>query len=542
MMATTTKRRIEEDDNAIAANKRVRVDALDSFDRSSPTSAPPTTSERPSCAGTSATSTSKRPKKFRCTHTDCDKAFDRPVRLEAHVRTHTNERPFVCSEEGCTKSFFKSEHLKAHAQNKHSEQADYVCEYVLNVSELGEDVSCGKAFTTGTRLRRHVAAHEAKEELKCQEVGCGMTFRKLDTLQRHIKKEHTEEDAFRCEKLVGDPEDVTEECGQRFSTIGKLKAHEKRQHEAKKYYCGLCSSPNDYDHHLAFPSYNDLRAHHRTVHPPICSICAKICDSNRALTAHIDIEHTSLSSRQKFQCGYPGCLRSFSRQGNLNVHVQSVHVKAKNFICGLFNLVGNEKCPGFEQERQGCGLACMTKATLENHVRTQHLDLPSLRRRKASQQVPDQQYKLNESRQKMTLREQRVEHADVPKLACWVSDCTASFALEYDLAEHVELVHGWQIDDVNERLVEEQALAGGQFWIGGAGESEHFNGWTENAQDPEFEHSLSLALQNNADQHRGGHVHLVEDSVNDRGHPVADVSAMQQPLESIALDPALFAH
>ncbi|KAI7249633.1 hypothetical protein KC352_g13056, partial [Hortaea werneckii] len=46
--------------------------------------------------------------------------------------------------------------------------------------------------------------------------------------------------------------------------------------------------------------------------------------------------------------------------------------------------------------------------------------------------------------------------------------CANRFTKDYELATHLELTHGWQVDDVNDRIAERRALEGGQFWLGGA--------------------------------------------------------------------------
>jgi hypothetical protein len=66
------------------------------------------------------------------------------------------------------------------------------------------------------------------------------------------------------------------------------------------------------------------------------------------------------------------------------VHIKSIHTKTKNFVCGEFDLLKDPraaiKAPGWSNV-MGCGAAFATKATLEGHVRTQHLDLPLLRKK-----------------------------------------------------------------------------------------------------------------------------------------------------------------
>ena len=457
----------------------------------------------------SSRSAAKRPKKYFCTYHGCTKAFDRPVRLDAHIRTHTNDKPFACEEDGCTKRFFKAEHLKAHVQNKHSNEANHVCTYLVIIGDGREHQKCGKSFTIATRLRRHVATHEKKEEMKCKEEGCGMVFRKMETLQRHIRKEHTDEDEFKCTAVVvvGDVEE--EECGEMFTTIAKLKTHENREHSGPKYFCDYCpapSTPEDMDAQLeegsgmddislafedmerpGFPTYADLQAHIKAVHPPTCTTCGKTCPSNRALVAHMDIEHSSLDARQNYACAWPGCGRSFTRNGNLKVHIQTVHVQAKNFICGIFDLSDSDKIPGWDGH--GCGMNFGTKANLESHIRTQHLNLPDVHHPRKTKKIkaedfPETTPSLISADAATPVDEPSETLAGQPlslltgnglavnrPFACWDTQCDRRFAREYGLAQHMELVHGWNVDDINDKFAEKAALAGEDFYIGGDVES-----------------------------------------------------------------------
>lgn len=460
----------------------------------------------PSIANTSRTSrTSKREKKFVCDYDGCGKAFDRPVRLQAHVRGHTNERPYVCEEEGCEKSFLRSEHLKAHVKLKHSDERSHVCTYMIE-----EELECGKTFHTATRLKRHVAAHEEKEQTKCQEPGCGKMFRKQETLQRHIKTDHLQEKAFRCATHVNDIGDPDEECGETFATVGQLKGHQSREHSGFRYFCDTCSPPdhdredgNTFDlsslisecQRLGFLTYADLQHHIKTAHPPTCNSCGMQCASNRALKAHMDIEHASPETKHRamkvgtYPCTWPSCDRSFTKSGNLKVHFQNVHAKARPFVCGEFDLssTGSGKIVGWDG--QGCGKALGTKATLEEHVRTQHLGLaghirPSRLRNKVKNEEDDSATPVSSI---MDVDEPATPqgpsaaalailtgqgYEESRPLACLVDGCRQRFSQKWDLAPHLELTHGWQIDDVNDSLAEMEALEGGKFWVGGAEEAE----------------------------------------------------------------------
>lgn len=522
-------------------------------------SAPPSTvfTEAASVAETSVTSrsTSQRPKKYLCEYDGCNKAFDRPVRLEAHVRTHTNERPFVCNEPGCDKSFFKSEHLKAHTKNKHADEANYLCTYVIRTDAGGDEVSCGQTFTTGTRLRRHIAAHEAKEETKCREPGCGLVFRKMETLQRHVLKDHLNEDAFRCthattSAMNTDESLAEEECGRIFPTNGQLKAHENREHGDPKHFCDICSPATDktreYQPYLVcFKTYAELQTHMKEAHPPTCSFCNQAFPSNRALTAHLEIEHSSLASRQKFKCDYPGCERGFTRQGNLKVHYQTVHVKARNFLCGHFDLSESTHVPGWDGH--GCGIAFGTKAALESHIRTQHLGLPALggdRSRKIKSEdisevnTPMDLEGLPEAANNGQLSKTLAlltghGYKDQRALTCWQHGCQFRFVRDYDLGQHMEVAHGCTVDSINDRFAEQQALSGGDnFWVGGQDEEDSVvDDEAEEALRKQLTDALRFNAQDSADN---GLSELLAIDMTTKGGG----STMGEAFD-LALDPAL---
>jgi general transcription factor IIIA len=461
------------------------------------------TGEGDSVASTQKTSRSSswRPNKYICNYEGCGKAFNRPVRLQAHERTHTNERPFVCEEEGCDKAFFKSEHLKTHVKESHADGADYVCHYVIRINEAGEETTCEKTFKTALRLSKHLARHEKAEEIRCDE--CGMTFRAMETLQRHIKKDHLGENAYVCRHTIiatgPDGEEVEEECGEPFSAVHFLKTHERHEHLGNKYFCGICPPPQstaaeheaggvvEDDDRLGFRTWSEFQAHNKEVHPPTCTTCGKVCKSSKDLTAHVEIAHgdpTTSDQPKPFPCDYPDCGRSFTKKGNLTVHVQSVHQKTKRFVCGEFDLVKDsrsaEKVPGWSND-MGCGAGFGAKASLEGHVRTQHLDLPVIGKEKR-----EKRKKAKKASAELTSMVDSPMDVDLPldapndaqsaagrtitqltghdyekkfPLACPEYGCSARYARQYDLTQHLTSVH----------LINPMDEAGhyDRFWIGG---------------------------------------------------------------------------
>lgn len=421
---------------------------------------------------TSATQTTggkgRRPKVFVCNWEGCSKAFDRPARVQIHLRSHTNERPFQCPEEGCDKKFIRNEHLAAHTKSKHTDDRQHLCTYLVRAEDSSEN-ECGKSFHTATRLKRHIAMHEEKEDKKCHD--CGQIFRKQETLQRHIKSVHLHEPAYRCDHAEGDDE----ECGQSFKTPNALNSHKAREHSGQRYFCQICppSTPHEAQMELdfhewasaGFSAHAELQLHIKTVHPPTCSDCGQVCESNRALKAHMEIYHTALSERAKIECTYPGCGRLFTKNGNMKVHYQTVHAKSRAFICGQTDLGKLNKVEGWDGV--GCGHGFGIKANLESHIRTQHLNQPGATRPARIKKSTSSGSAIPATTAQASMLTGFGYETSRP-ITCLLQNCPHRFHRNYDLATHLEFHHEWTIDDVNDAMAEKEALEGGDFWIGGA--------------------------------------------------------------------------
>ncbi|KAL5967603.1 Zinc finger and SCAN domain-containing protein 5B [Taenia solium] len=74
----------------------------------------------------------------------CTKSCERKDNLQAHIRTHTGERPFPCR--FCPKAFPQKDHLRAHIRT-HTGEKPYRCP------------QCSKAFAQLGNLHRHVKTH-----------------------------------------------------------------------------------------------------------------------------------------------------------------------------------------------------------------------------------------------------------------------------------------------------------------------------------------------------------------------------------------------
>uniref|UniRef100_A0A6G1SEH7 Zinc finger protein 367 n=1 Tax=Aceria tosichella TaxID=561515 RepID=A0A6G1SEH7_9ACAR len=61
----------------------------------------------------------------------CKRAFPREKSLQAHLRTHTGERPYRCTHPGCHKSFVQSGQLRTHLR-LHTGEKPFRCNECKN--------------------------------------------------------------------------------------------------------------------------------------------------------------------------------------------------------------------------------------------------------------------------------------------------------------------------------------------------------------------------------------------------------------------------
>ncbi|XP_043494002.1 regulatory protein MIG1-like [Polistes fuscatus] len=86
---------------------------------------------------------SKSPSSIKCSY--CNRVFPREKSLQAHLRTHTGERPYQCDFPGCLKAFTQSGQLKTH-QRLHTGEKPFVCTIA----------GCNRRFT---HANRHCPEH-----------------------------------------------------------------------------------------------------------------------------------------------------------------------------------------------------------------------------------------------------------------------------------------------------------------------------------------------------------------------------------------------
>ncbi|KAE9982224.1 hypothetical protein BLS_006383 [Venturia inaequalis] len=455
-----------------------------------------------------------RPNIYKCTFENCNRAFNRPCRLEDHIRSHTGDRPFVCQYPDCDKSFTRDSHLARHIKSAHTNVRNFACTWE----------GCGKAFATGQRMRGHYASHVKYKDFTCTGYApCKEVFRKKTTLQAHIASVHLGAKPFPCDFL--DPH-TGETCNKGYNTQGKLNSHISKEHTGVKHTCPICdnATPTDsgismsYDSRggtpasttvsmpaYTFLSHKLLQIHMETCHPLACPHCHSLRISKRDLASHIELDHpeayvpppstsvlNELAEPQTYPCTYEGCTRVFTKGGNLKVHIRCVHEKSTPFVCNTTDLTTSKRLINgsgehlpWSPEHQGCEQGFGTKAMLENHIRMRHLALGSwdshLKRLKGvttrGRGGGNQKKKEPTAASLLTGGAYQEEGRDLP---CLKDGCPDLFFRHYDLRMHCADRHGMAEVEMEERLLERAAQEGGQFWVSEVGRE---TGWYDEDED-----------------------------------------------------------
>lgn len=322
--------------------------------------------ETPPTIATDATTSSGRRKfpselkTIPCTVAGCDKKFNRPARLVAHLRSHNNERPYRCTYPDCDKAYTDNKFLQGHILSAHTKEARFVCD------------ECGKGFATGQRLKRHGLVHQGEERYRCRDYPpCTQSFRKHQTLQRHVLKEHLGQKPYQCTHAG---------CKESYDTANNLKAHVTREHGELKFWCDECSAPAQGQDASAdkkpvgFTTQFLLEQHIRQQHVN-CIFCDGMKFGGQyELEQHMEIYHSGLTvkDRKNVPCDFEGCDKKFTKKSNMKAHYRTAH-EGKRFVCGQMNTWESAGLEDWNWTEEGCGQTFVNKAALEQHVLYVHL-------------------------------------------------------------------------------------------------------------------------------------------------------------------------
>ncbi|KAK4459507.1 hypothetical protein QBC42DRAFT_307802 [Cladorrhinum samala] len=349
-------------------------------------------------------------KTIRCTHPGCTKTFNRPARLTAHLRSHTNDRQFRCPYPDCDKDYLEEKHLTQHIKGSHTHEKKYVC------AEEG----CGKAFVTATRLRRHALVHEGAEKYRCKGYDdCNLSFRKHQTLQRHIRVAHLGLKPFLC---------MTDGCDTHgFDSAGALRRHVERDHGIIRFWCDECA--DEEGSKAGFTTLLLLKSHARE--HIRCAFCPEIKSfrGQSAYERHMDIYHSgaTVEDRKTVSCEWPGCDKKFTRVSNMNTHYRTAH-EGRRFVCGQFDTYTTLDIADWNWREEGCGDEFISRMKLEEHVRYVHL----------GRKRPEKTYPVPVSAGPGEVDELT---AGLSALVCPTEGCPAKFLRHADLSKHVRDEH-----------------------------------------------------------------------------------------------------
>ncbi|XP_072294020.1 uncharacterized protein [Eucyclogobius newberryi] len=238
----------------------------------------------------------------------CEKKFKRQVALKKHLESHE-----------VTKEQLKK--LRKEAQVAQSEPQVHVKEQeeVLALdSENGKDVTpatlmksmhaasageachrcsiCHRAFTTRTRLKRHMIVHTGDKPFSCPV--CNKCFSQKYNVRLHMAV-HTDERPFSCDL-----------CLKSYRRNDDLRTHMSTHTGQVLFSCVVCN--------MAFKQRNCLATHmrlHTGDRPYRCPMCTKTFIQKSNLNRHV----RSHTGEKPFRC--PVCPQRFVQRSDIRKHM-----------------------------------------------------------------------------------------------------------------------------------------------------------------------------------------------------------------------------
>ncbi|KAM8977631.1 transcription factor IIIA-like [Pelodytes ibericus] len=262
-------------------------------------------------------------KPFICSFPDCNKAYNKDWKLQAHLCIHTGVKPFHCDYEGCNKGFTSAYHLNRHSLT-HSGERNYKC----------ESEECELMFSTKANMKKHFnRAHAYQGQIYvCDFPDCNQKFKKHNKLKIH-QCTHTNQQPYKC---------TYEGCDKSFSFPSRLKRHEKVHAGYKCKKEDVCT--------FVGKTWSDYLHHVSTCHeePAICDVCNRRFKNKTYLKEHKQIHE---DKQIVYCCPREGCDRTYTTAFNLQSHIVTFHEEVRSFIC----------------EHAGCGKTFALKKSLERH-------------------------------------------------------------------------------------------------------------------------------------------------------------------------------
>ncbi|AFM97966.1 hypothetical protein EHEL_030690 [Encephalitozoon hellem ATCC 50504] len=147
---------------------------------------------------------------------------------------------------------------------------------------------------------------------QCHFEGCEKSFSRKSKLNDHLNT-HTNNRPYRCDM-----------CEKSYMKNSHLSVH-KKVHFPPEFECPRCR-------HM-FRTKDKLSKHQKTCLEYRCSTCGKKYKKRSWFDAHVKSHHVKTFNARKTRhvCEY--CKFEFSKKGNLQTHIRSVHLLIKPFRC-----------------------------------------------------------------------------------------------------------------------------------------------------------------------------------------------------------------
>jgi hypothetical protein len=229
----------------------------------------------------------------------CGKILSNKKNLKKHLKLHSNVRNYICKI--CNKSYKRSDHLRRHMITHDPEPNYYECEY------------CLKRFCLNYHLTSHLQNVHGKAKIKVYKCpDCDLCFNKKSKLFLHQKNFHNAVfDKIPCYYPY---------CNKSYISEQKLNDH------IQKFHMNIINNPNNIkDEHIFFNNSNSNNNNNN-------DNCSELNDDYKEMES----ENSGTNKEKKyFKCPYNNCLKVYSSQYNLSVHIKTFHLKIKSYLCPI---------------------------------------------------------------------------------------------------------------------------------------------------------------------------------------------------------------